>query len=172
MIIRHATAADGDGVAAIYGPVVATTTISFELEVPTGAEMGERIARVGPENVWLVAEVDGHVVGYAYSAPFRARPAYRATRETTVYVHPDHQGQGVARRLLEELLGRLAGAGVHRVVAGIALPNDPSVALHEGLGFTLVGRFTEVGHKFGQWHDVAFWELALDESAPPPDPAG
>jgi phosphinothricin acetyltransferase len=160
-VIRPASNADVEAMLAIYGPVVTTTAISFELAVPSAEEMTERLARIQATDPWLVLEIGGDVAGYAYGSPFRARAAYEPTRETTVYVDPDHRGQGVARRLMEELLVQLAHRGAHRAVAGIVLPNEASVALHRSLGFTHIGTFTEVGWKLDAWHDLSFWERAL-----------
>ncbi len=158
---RTVRADDAGPLLAIYTPIVTDTAISFELEPPTEPEFADRIARISGSDPWLVAEVDGRVAGYAYATAFRARAAYGATRESTVYVDPGHQGRGVARALMTALLDRLEADGVHLVVAGIVLPNEPSVALHERLGFRPVGVFTDVGRKFGRWHDVGFWQRRL-----------
>lgn len=148
---------------AIYEPIVRTSAISFEVDPPTVAQFAERVRQTLIADQWLVMEVDGEVAGYAYSSDFRNRPAYGATRETTVYVHPDHFRVGVARSLIVELLDRLADAGTAVAVAGIALPNPGSIALHESLGFCHVGTFHRIGRKFDRWHDVGFWELLLDD---------
>lgn len=159
--------------AAIYRPIVETTAISFELEAPTESEFVERLLRVQSRDPWLVAQAgagedgSGEILGYAYASDFRARAAYGATRETTVYVSTDHHGRGVGRALLEELLAILESRGVRVAIAGIALPNDASIALHQRLGFQLVGTFNEVGHKFGAWHDLSFWQRSLGPEAGP-----
>lgn len=158
-IVRSAGPGDAAEMLAIYEPVVRQTAISFELEPPTIAELAARIVAVTATDPWLVVEREGQLAGYAYATRFRSRPAYEATRETTVYVHPDHRGAGVARQLMEALIGELTAGGTRLVVAGIALPNEASIALHEGLGFTHVGTFHDVGRKFDRWHDVGFWEL-------------
>ena len=161
LVIRPVVGGDVDAILAIYGPIVTETAISFELEVPSAAEMGSRIGAITATDPWLVAERAGVVAGYAYGSPFRGRAAYAATRETTVYVHPDQHGGGVGRALMERLLALLAERGAHRAIAGIVVPNDASIGLHRRLGFTLVGTFTEAGHKFGRWHDLTFWERPL-----------
>jgi phosphinothricin acetyltransferase len=169
--IRLATESDAEPMLAIYAPVVRDTAISFELEPPDANEFRSRIARVMQLAPWLVYEVDGAVAGYAYATRFRARPAYRFTAETTVYVHAAHRGRGVGRALYTVLLDALRLQGFRRAVGGIALPNDASVALHENAGFRPVGVFTRVGFKFGRWHDVGFWDMELAEAVPdPPEP--
>lgn len=160
-IVRPAEVADVPAMCDIYAPLVASTAVSFETDPPTIEEMTRRLeATVGPD-AWLVIEVDGSLAGYAFSASFRSRPAYASTRETTVYVHASHRGRGVGRALLAALIGVLRDGGAHRAVAAISLPNPESIALHEGLGFTHVGTFNEVGRKFDRWQDVGFWELDL-----------
>ena len=161
-IIRDVRLADARDLVDIYGPIVTETAASFEIDAPDVPEMMERIQRTQREWPWLVMEGEKRLRGYAYARPFRERKAYQHTAETTVYVHPDDRGLGVGRALMEVLLLRLQEAKHHAVVAGIALPNPASVALHEGLGFKQVGVFPEVGRKFFAWHDVGFWWLDLD----------
>lgn len=165
LTIRHATGHDAAGVRAIYAPVVRETAISFEMEVPSVEEMAARIARASPIHPWLVAERDERVVGYAYATPFRAREAYQHSVETTVYVAADQHRTGVGRQLMRALLERLRDAEHHLVVAGVALPNDASVRLHEALGFAPVGVFRHAGRKYDRWHDVGFWSLHLRDGA-------
>lgn len=145
----------------IYTPVVLETAISFELEPPSLEEFSRRVAAVTRRDPWLVAEVDGQVAGYAYASDFRSRPAYAATRETTVYVADWARGCGVGASLVDSLLAELEARGVGQVIAGIALPNPASVALHERLGYRYVGTFDAVGYKFDRWHDLGFWQRAL-----------
>ncbi|REK22690.1 MAG: N-acetyltransferase [Actinobacteria bacterium] len=160
-IVRPVVPEDARAIAAIYAPIVTDTTVSFELSPPDETEMAERIAQVMKSGPWLVLEIEGEIVGYAYATAFRARPAYDTTRETTVYVRGDHRGSGVGHELMAALIAQLRGSGCHTVVAGITVPNPPSVALHERLGFRHVGTFHEVGRKFDRWLDVAFYELRL-----------
>lgn len=168
--IRLATPHDADSVLAVYRPVVEGTIVSFELEVPDPGEIAARIERTLAHAPWLVCEDRGALLGYAYAVPFRRRPAYAWTLESSVYVHPRHLRRGVARALYTSLLACLRLQGFHRLVAGIALPNEASVALHEGLGFAAVGTFSAVGHKFEDWHAVGFWELELQALPSPPPP--
>jgi phosphinothricin acetyltransferase len=105
-----------------------------------------------------VAERDGRVVGYAKAGTWRARDAYRHTAEAGIYLAPDAVGAGIGRPLYEALLAACDEAGLHTLVAGIALPNERSVRLHEQVGFRFVGVFREVGRKHDAWHDVAFYQ--------------
>jgi phosphinothricin acetyltransferase len=146
---------------AIYRPIVTDTATSFELEPPSEEEFRERISRTTENNPWLVMEIDGRLVGYAYASDFRPRPAYAATRETTVYVHPEYQRSGVGAELMGALLDELVRRGAHVAVAFIALPNDPSVELHERIGYEYVGILHGVGRKLERWHDIGIWELDL-----------
>jgi phosphinothricin acetyltransferase len=174
-MIRLATEADADAIAAIYAPVVRDTAISFELVAPDAGAFRAKIRDVLKLAPFLVSEDDGVITGYAYASTFRERPAYRFTVETSVYVHADFRGRGVGRALYEQLIPRLVTQGFRRAVAGITLPNDPSVRLHEALGFERVGVFRDVGFKFGRWHDVGFWErqlAPLEEDPAEPSPVG
>ncbi|MCL4110114.1 UNVERIFIED_CONTAM: hypothetical protein GTU68_024959 [Idotea baltica] len=133
------------------------------MTVPTVDEMQGRIGKANERFPWIVMESDGAVCGYAYASPFRSREAYQFTVETTVYVADDFQRQGIGSLLMDSLLARLRGLGYHAAIAGVTLPNDGSVTLHERLGFTKVGTFSEVGRKFEQWHDVGFWCLNFSD---------
>jgi phosphinothricin acetyltransferase len=123
--------------------------------------MAARIGIVMTTHPWLVIEVQGAVVGYAYATPWKTRSAYRRTVESAIYLDPAHAGQGLGTRLYGALLVELQQLGVHAVLGGIALPNEASVALHERLGFEQVGRLEEVGWKLQRWVDVGYWEKRL-----------
>lgn len=170
--LRAAGAADGAAIAAIYNPYVLASTISFEEEAVEPAVMAARIADVAAAGLpWLLAESGGVVVGYAYATRWRVRPAYRYAVETSVYLAPACHGQGIGRLLYERLLAQLRAGGFHLAIAGIALPNPASIALHERSGFQKAAHFREVGFKFGQWRDVGYWQLLLqgDHAAPAHD---
>ncbi len=165
-MIRPATSADASAIAAIYAPIVERTAISFEVVAPSTKEMAKRIAELVPSHPFLVAELSGQVIGYAYSSPHRQRSAYRFAVDVTVYVGEAARRTGVGRTLYRELIARLDALGLHRAYAGIALPNDGSIGLHEAMGFRHIGTYHEVGYKFGRWYDVGWWELALDDEPP------
>ena len=159
--IRTATVADAAVLREIYRPYVETTAVSFELEVPSIEEFRRRISVAVEGWSWLVAEVDGRPVGYAYASAHRARAAYRTSVETSAYVHDDHQRRGIGRALYTQLLNELGERGFASAFAGITLPNDASVGFHESLGFEPIGVFPRVGRKFGAWHDVAWFYRAI-----------
>ena len=154
---------DAAACAAIYDPYVRSSAASFEAEPPDAREMGERMARTCATHPWLVAEHDGRVVGFAYGCPHRTRAAYRWSAEVSVYLDAAHHGRGIGRALYRALLDLLYGQGIHTVLAGITLPNPASVALHEAVGFRPAGVYRAIGFKFGSWHDVGWWQLALRE---------
>ena len=169
MRIRDARRDDAAALLEIYRPHVEQSAASFEFQAPSIAEFEERIARALGSWAWLVAENDLGPVGYAYATSHRAREAYRWSVETSAYVHADHHGQGVGKRLYGELVPLLAEKGYCSAYAGVTLPNDASVALHRSIGFTPVGVFRRAGWKFGRWHDVSWWQLSLRDE-PPGDP--
>jgi phosphinothricin acetyltransferase len=156
--IRPAAEADLPALAAIYDHEVTHGYATFDTEPQGVAPFAAKLA--GPDHL-VVGEQDSRMLGYAYSAPFRTRPAYAATREVSVYLHRDGQGRGLGRLLYDDLLARLDGEGIHRALAAIALPNDASEALHRACGFERVGVFTEVGRKLDRWIDVAFYQRRL-----------
>ncbi|MCG8441313.1 MAG: N-acetyltransferase family protein [Caulobacterales bacterium] len=161
--VRTGEGGDLPAILDIYNHYVRETSITFDLEEATPASRAgwmERFSEAGPHQL-LVAEADGAVAGFAYSTPFRARPAYDVTVETTVYVRAAGVRRGVGRRLYETLFARLAGERLHRAVAGVTLPNEASVAFHRAMGFEEVGVLTEVGRKFGRYWDVMFLEKPL-----------
>jgi L-amino acid N-acyltransferase YncA len=170
MQIMLANASDAASVRAIYAPVVESTTISFELDVPSEDEMAARIAGCQPAHPWLIASDGDDVTGYAYAGRFSGRPAYDWSVETSVYVAESARGRGVGGALCAALLAVLAAQGYRQAMAGIALPNPASVALHEAAGFSPVGVYQAVGWKFGAWHDVGWWQRPLAPVDAPPTP--
>ena len=162
VLLRDATAADAEAIAAIYAHYIQNTTVTFEEEVVAAEEIIRRLAAVhGAALPWLVATQDGQVVGYAYATPWRPRSAYRFSVEVTVYVADADRGKGYGRALYVELFERLRSRGAHAVLGGITLPNDPSIALHEAMGMAKVAHLPEVGFKFGRWLDVGYWHRLL-----------
>jgi L-amino acid N-acyltransferase YncA len=157
----------------IYAPIVRDTAISFEVAVPSEAEFGERVRTTTQELPWLVAETsEAGVVGYAYASRHADRAAYRWSVDVSLYVAASARGQGVGAALYSALIDAVRSLGYVSAYAGIALPNDASVAVHEKLGFVCIGRFPNVGYKHGAWHEVGWWYLALRERpTSPPEPS-
>lgn len=162
-MIRTATPDDAERTAAIYNHFVEHTVVTFEETPISPAEMRTRTAAViDARYPWLVSEIDGVVAGYAYAKTWQTRCAYRLSLESTIYLAPEFTGRGLGTELYGALFDELRKAHRgHCVVGGIALPNPGSVALHEKLGFELVGVFKEVGWKFDKWVDVGYWQLML-----------
>ena len=162
--VRLARVQDAEAVAAIYAPIVRDTFISFETEAPGAAEMARRIGATLATHPWLVAQdADGEVLGYAYASKHQERGAYRWSVNVTAYLAEGARGQGLGRRLYSVLLPLLRRQGFRSAFAGIALPNDASVGLHEAMGFEALGVYRDVGFKLGAWRDVGWWRLALSQ---------
>jgi phosphinothricin acetyltransferase len=168
--IRLATVRDAEALLAIYAPIVAETTISFELEPPTPEEMQRRIEYTLPQYPWLVCEAAGELLGYVYASKHRERAAYQWSVDVSAYTHTRARRSGIGRALYTSLFALLRLQGFYNAYAGITLPNQASVGLHEALGFRPVGVYVTVGYKLGGWHDVGWWQLALHEHAGPPHP--
>jgi L-amino acid N-acyltransferase YncA len=165
VVIRHADPTrDAAPCAAIYAPFVADTAVSLEEQPPTAVEMSRRITATSERYPWLVAEIDGGVAGYAYASAHRDRAAYRWAADVAVYVDERARRRGVGRALYEALLALLTQQGVQTACAGVTLPNDASVGLHEALGFRPVGVYRRIGYKRGAWRDVGWWQLELPPS--------
>ncbi len=162
-VIRDVCRADAQALVGIYNEHVRNTVVTFEETPADPLDYADRISAVSARYPWLVAEQDGRVAGFAYACEWKNRSAYRHTAEVSIYIDPACQRRGLGRQLYSALFDRLESAGVHLLIAGISLPNEASVALHEKFGFTAVGRFNQVGKKFDRWIDVGYWQLKLSE---------
>jgi L-amino acid N-acyltransferase YncA len=161
-VIRPAVEGDLSDIAAIYEHEIAHSIATFDLEPPDSSYWHEKLAGNHPGDHLLVAvDEDSDVVGYAYSWSFRPRPAYSLTRETSIYLDPSVRGKGIGKLLYPALLDTMADSGVHTAVALVALPNPGSINLHKQCGFEHVGHMREVGYKFDQWIDVAWFQKLL-----------
>jgi L-amino acid N-acyltransferase YncA len=166
--IRVADLRDAEAVAAIYAPIVRDTAISFETEPPSPEEMAARIEATLPTHPWLVAERDDAVLGYAHASRHAERGAYRWSVNVTAYLTETARGKGLGRRLYGMLIPILQAQGFRSAFAGIALPNDASVGLHEAVGFRPLGVYQNVGFKLGTWRDVGWWRRSLNDADGPP----
>lgn len=160
-MIRNATTGDAGAICRIYNHYVENTIITFEEQPVPVAEMADRIDEYTHDYPWLVYEDEEGIRGYAYATKWKTRSAYRFSVESSVYLDVKATGGGLGSRLYRELLAQLGNTSIHAVIAGITLPNQASVALHEKLGFRKIGQFREVGWKFNRWLDVGYWELLL-----------
>jgi len=169
VLIRLATPADAAGMAEVYRPYVEGSRISFEEQAPDAAEMARRVAGDRPGfHPWLVAKENGRILGFANSSPFRTRPAYRWSVETGIYLASGAAGRGIGKSLLSALTGLLERQGYVAAIGAIALPNEPSVRLHEAVGFVAAGTYRGTGFKMGQWIDVGLWQKDLAPRTPEP----
>lgn len=168
LLIRPAAPADACAVRVIYEPYVAHTAVTFEYDVPSEAELSERIERTMLEYPFLILEWQGAVAGYAYASSLRSRAAYRWDAELSIYLAPDAVRQGLGTRLYRALVGLLRAQNIITVYACITTPGHASLAFHEAFGFTRLGAFPHTGFKNGSWHDIVWMECALRERVTPP----
>lgn len=161
-MVRPSTEADMHHVTAIYGHFVTTTTATFESVAPDESEMRRRRQAVLERGLpYLVAELEGYVVGFCYGSQFRPREGYRFTVEDSIYVRPDCTGHRVGSALLAQLIIDCHLEGCHSMVACICGENVPSVALHASLGFRQVGLLPEAGRKFEEWLPLLIMQRQL-----------
>lgn len=158
--IRIASADDLGGINEIYNEYIVGRNTSFDTEPWTlqrRRSWFQRYRQPGRYHL-LVSVVDGAPVGFASSSPFRDKPAYHTSVETTIVFAESHTGRGLGGPLLGALLDRLGASDVHRAYALIVLPNEPSIKLHARMGYGTVGVLEEVGHKLGTYHSVQIME--------------
>lgn len=162
-LVRASTDADVPAITAIYRSHVSQGTGSFEIEPPDEAEIAQRRAEIVQRGLpWLVADIEGRVVGYAYAGLYRAREAYRYTLEDSVYIHPDLMGRGIGRALLEALIEACRAGGFRQLIAVIGdSENEGSIRVHAACGFEHVGVLKSVGLKFDRWIDVVIMQRSL-----------
>lgn len=166
-LVRSATVADAAACAAIYGPYVTDTAISFETVPPSPEQMAERIATALRSRAWIVLEDEGRVVGYAYGSPFKSRPAYRWSCEVSVYLKLGRRRTGAGRALYGALFVRLVERGFRTVVGHDAAQRlERRVASDDG--FEPVGTYHRIGWKYGEWHNVEWAQRPLVLSGDPP----
>ena len=171
LLIRTSRNEDITAITALYAHHVFHGTGTFETEAPSSAEMDLRRADVLAKGLpYLVAEQDGEVVGFAYGNWFKPRPAYRYSVETSIYLAPDLQRQGLGRALLAELLARCERAGIRKLMAIVGdSANAGSIGVHRSVGFTEMGTIAACGWKFGAWRDIVIMQmtLGLGDTQPP-----
>lgn len=170
IIIRDAKVTDAKAIQTIYTPYVETTAITFEYNVPSEEEFCRRIETVQQKYPWIVAMVNGKVVGYAYASAFKPRDAYQWAIETSIYVDNNNKRSGIGRQLHEALEQRLKMQGILNMNACISFidPEDEyltqdSVRFHERLGYQKVAHFHQCGKKFNRWYDIIWMEKMIGE---------
>lgn len=170
LLIRMADVSDAGALLEIYAPYVLETAISFEYEVPLLEEFQGRIARTLERYPYIVAEIDGKIVGYAYVSAFHERRAYDWAVETSIYMARGEKGRGYGKKLylaLEDILKKQNILNLNACIAYTGhqdayLTND-SMHFHEHMGYRLVGRFNQCGYKFGRWYDMIWMEKLIGE---------
>lgn len=161
MLVRSATDSDFDAIATLTNYFIRETTIHFGTTEATASELREQWHQSRDRYPFFVCEIDGRFAGYCKAYNWRSREAYQWTPECGVYVEDWARRRGVARALYEKLFEIMAKQGFHSVIAGIALPNEASVKLHESIGFETIGVARQAGWKLGKWVDVGFWQRPL-----------
>ncbi|HEU0034491.1 MAG TPA: GNAT family N-acetyltransferase [Kofleriaceae bacterium] len=171
-MIRAVGEDDFVAIASITNHYIATTAIHFAYEPIEARELWAGWAAGARRYPWLVATEGGEVVGFAKAGPWRDRSAYRWTTEVGLYLAPGAVGRGLGRALYTDLLDELARRKFRSAIAGIALPNEPSIRLHRAFGFESVGIVRDAGFKLGRWHDVEFWQKRFAVGPDRPDLVG
>lgn len=164
VVVRPAIRADLPRLTEIYNYYVTNTPITFDLEpftVEARTPWFEEHSESGRYRLFVAAEEGGRAIGYASSSRFRVKRAYDTTVESSIYCAPEAQGRGIGTRLYTALFEALASEDINRIVAGVTIPNDASIAIHRHFGFRVVGTFTENGRKFGRFWDVRWLERPL-----------
>ena len=169
-IIRLAEKRDVPEILDIYAPYILDTAVTFEEIVPDEESFWERIQGIMDELPYLVCEIDGRIAGYAYASGYRSRASYRWSKEVSVYIHPDFRRKGVAHALYTSLNEMVRYQGIAVLLAIITLPNEQSVGFHEDFGYRKCAEFSKIGYKMGQWQNVGWFELFIqDENELPKD---
>ena len=151
----------------IYKPFVTDTVTTFETEVPTIKDFGYRIIETIKKYPWLVLEEKGKVIGYAYASEHRSRCSYQWSCECSIYMAPEARGKGFGKKLYLELFKILKAQGFIHVLAGAALPNEASIAIHKSLGFEEIGTYKKIGFKHNRWIDTYWMQLELNQISEP-----
>jgi phosphinothricin acetyltransferase len=161
--IRMASTADCASILSIYKYYVLNTCITFEYDVPSVEEMENRMKSIQTKYPYLVAEIDGKIIGYAYATDFRFRAAYQWSPECAIYLDNEMQGKGIGKILYQTLFSILKLQGFYNVFGGVGLPNEKSVQLHLKCGFEEIGTYKNIGYKHGKWHSTQWFQIVLNE---------
>lgn len=168
--LRLARPADADEILGIYEYYILNTAITFEYEIPSVEEFSQRIAGTLQKYPYIVAEVDGKIMGYAYVSAFKGRAAYDWSVETSIYVEKDTHGFGLGKMLYEKLDELCKMQNITNICACIAYPNPDSVEFHKKTGYETVAHFHQCAYKLEQWFDMIWMEKFIGEHENPPKP--
>lgn len=159
-MIRKVTIEDAGRICEIYNYYVVNTVVSFETDAVSIEDMKQRIQdSISGDYPYFVYEINNIVVGYCYLHAWSGRCAYRTSTEISIYIDKDFLHRGIGRIMMDHMLNNIDLSRFHTIIAGIALPNEASIALHEKYGFEKISHFKEIGFKFGKWRDVGHWQL-------------
>lgn len=160
-MIRAFRLEDIEQLVEIYNYYIENTVITFDRIAFTTDDFNRKIKSIYKKYPFIVLEENNEILGFAYGSSWRTKPSYKHTAESTIYLKNGVLGKGIGTTLYTELLKQLKQQNFHTIIGGLTLPNDASIKIHEKLGFKKVAHFKEVGRKFNQWHDVAFWQHTL-----------
>ena len=170
LTLRPARETDVPALLEIYNYYVRCTAVTFDLEPAEPQDFARKLKTIQAAYPCLVAERDGVILGYAYAGPFVGRAAYALSVETTIYLDPDHRGEGIGRALYTRLERELAEQGILNLYACIGYPETPdeylttaSAEFHAAMGYRLVGRFRKCGRKFDRWYDMIWMEKFIGD---------
>lgn len=170
MNIRNVSCNDAEELLNIYAPYVLHTPVTFEYQVPDLSDFTDRVRETLTKYPYLAAQENGRITGYAYASPFKGRPAYSWSVETSIYVKADCHGQGIGSALYTALEKCLAAQNICNLCACIAYPNPESIAFHKNKGYELAAHFHSSGYKSGSWYDMVWMEKVLNPHEIPPKP--
>ena len=168
--VRMATPADAQGMLDIYAPHVREGFCTFETDVPSREQFRQRIEKCIQTKPWLVCTVNKTIASYAYASVHRERAAYQWCCESSIYTNDNFGGRGIGQQLYKALFKILKMQGYRNVYAGITLPNEVSIRLHEKCGFTHFATYENIGYKLGEWKNVGWWKLQLNKYDRKPSP--
>lgn len=169
-VLRFVQETDAAQILEIYTPYIRDTAVTFECEVPSLAAFTQRIREFSAQYPYLVCEIDGWLVGYAYAHRQKERAAYGWNAELSVYLKQDYLRMGIGKAFYTALIDILRLQNVRNVYGGVTVPNENSEKLHEAMGFKKLGVYHKTGYKRGAWHDVAWFERHIGEGAAEPAP--
>ena len=160
-MIREVKLSDAKAIVDIYNYYILNTNITFEEKQLTVDDMEERIIEKTVKHPWIVYEMNGQVIGYAYLSGWHSRSPYRYSNEASIYLDRNEKGHGIGKKLFANLLEVSKDYGVHTIVSGITIPNAESISLHEKFGFKKIAEFKEIGFKNNKWLNVGYWQKIL-----------